>query len=146
MSIRPGHTRRPGGMSTTEVPGSIERFFPILAITAPSISTSNVPSRPLAGSTIRPPLSRRFILDSSRQEIEHRHPHGHSVGYLFEDDGVGTVGNLGSNFDTAIHGAGMHDDDVRLGASYALDGHAEDVEVLPQRRKKCAHHALLLDS
>src|SRR5215471_10158467 len=102
MSIRPGHTRSPEGMSTTAVPGSIERSFPTLTITPLSMSTSKMPSRPLAGSTIRPPLSSRFILDTSRQEIENRHPHGHAVGHLFEDDGIGTVGHLGSDFDAAI--------------------------------------------
>src|SRR5262249_51836807 len=116
-----------------------------LTITPPSMSTSKMPSRPLAGSTIRPPLSSRFILDTSRQEIENRHPHGHAVGHLFEDDGIGTVGHLGSDFDAAIHGPWMHDDDIGLGASHTLDGHAEDVEVLPQRRKERAHHALLLN-
>src|SRR5436309_2518254 len=141
MSMSPGTITKPFGISTTVVPVSTVRSFPTFAIRSPSISTSNAPSRPLAGSTTRPPLSRRFIFDSTRQQIEHGHPDGDAVGDLLEDHGIRTVGNVRCDLDAAIHRAGMHDDDVGLRQLHALGRHAEDVEVLAQRREEGALHA-----
>src|SRR5689334_24359529 len=100
------------------------------AMRSPSISTSNMPSRPLAGSTSRPPLSSRFIFDSPRKQIQHGHPYGDAVGHLLENHRIRTVRNLGGDLDATIHGARMHDDGVGFGQLHALLGHPENVEVL----------------
>ena len=41
---------------------------------------------------------------------------GYAVCNLFEDAGLRAVGNFRRNFDAAIHGTGMQDQCVRLGA------------------------------
>src|SRR6185503_6925016 len=145
MSISPGHTMKPAGISTTAVPASTGRSRPTRAMRSPSISTSNVPSRPLAGSTSRPPLSSRFIFDSACQKVEHGHPHGDAVGDLLENHRIRTVGDVGRDLHAAIHRPRVHDDHVRLGAAYPGGGHAEHVEVLAQRREERSLHPLLLD-
>src|SRR2546427_6326202 len=65
MSIRPGHTTRPPGTSTTFTPSSTGSPRPTRAMRSPSISTSNVPSRPLAGSTTCAPFSSHFDIYTS---------------------------------------------------------------------------------
>jgi hypothetical protein len=40
----------------------------------------------------------------------------------------------------------MHDDDLRLGQAHALFRHAEHLEILAQRRKEGALHALELNA
>ena len=49
---------------------------------------------------------------AARQQEQHAHAHGHALGHLVEDDGVRAVGDLGRQLDAAIHGPGMHDQDV----------------------------------
>src|SRR3954471_10683643 len=144
MSINPGATITLAGISTTTAP-SAGRPRPTRAIRSPSISRSNDPSRPDAGSTSRPPLSSRFIFDSARQQIEDRHPHRDAVGDLLEDHRVGAVGDLRGDLDTTVHRPGMHDDDVRPGEPDALLGHPEQVEVFAERREVRALHPLLLN-
>src|SRR2546427_11300318 len=65
MSIRPGHTTRPPGTSTTLTPSSTGSPRPTRAMRSPSISTSNVPSRALAGSTTCAPFSSHFDIYTS---------------------------------------------------------------------------------
>src|SRR5712692_644734 len=60
ISISPGQTTRPIGASTTFTSPSMGRPRPTRAMRPPSIRTSNVPSRPFAGSTTRPPRSTHF--------------------------------------------------------------------------------------
>src|SRR5712691_5279461 len=139
MSIRPGHTTNPAGTSITCAPFT-GMSFAMRAMRSPSIRMSKTPSRPFAGSTMRPPLSSRFMFRSAREEIEHRHTDRHTVGNLLENDRVRTVGDLRGDFDAAVHRSGMHDDDVGFGAPQPLPGHAEYREVLAQRRKKRALH------
>src|SRR5271169_6728082 len=133
ISISPGQITRPRDISTTAASASATRLFPTRAIRPSSISTSNMPSRPLAGSMTRPPLSSRFdmtaLLHTARQKVEHGHAHGDAVGDLLENDGIRTVGDLGRDLDPAIHRPRMHDDHVGLRALHALHGHPEDVEV-----------------
>src|SRR4029450_12579082 len=64
MSMKPGQMITFDGISTTVVSGSTGRSRPTREIRSPSSRRSNLPSRLLDGSTIRPPLSRRFILMS----------------------------------------------------------------------------------
>src|ERR671931_1438 len=130
MSMKPGQTTRPGGISMMEVSDEAGRSRATREIRSASISTSNVPSRPLAGSTTRPPLSSRFIFDAAGEKIEHGHSNGDTVRHLFEDDRVRAVGHFRCDLDAAIHRAGMHDDHVGFRALHAFDRHAEDGEVL----------------
>src|SRR5438552_1429231 len=146
MSMSPGTITKPFGISTTVVPSSAARSRPTLAMRSPSISTSNMPSRLFAGSTTRPPLSSRFIFDSTRQQIQHGHPDGDAVGDLLENHRVRTIGDVGRDLDAAVHRTRMHDDDVGLRQAHAVSGHAEDVEVFAQRREERALHAFLLDA
>ena len=63
MSMKPGQITKPAGIVTTSAPSAL-MSAPTSAMRSPSISTSNIPSRPLAGSTTRPPFSRRFTVCS----------------------------------------------------------------------------------
>src|SRR5690349_7154431 len=145
MSIRPGTTITPDGTATTAAPLA-GRSRPTRAMRSPSMSTSNAPSRPDAGSTTRPPLSSRFIFYSACEQVQHRHPHGDAVGDLLENHRIRSVGDVGRDLDAAVHRTGMHDDDVGPGERHPLLRHPEHVEVLAQRRKERALHALLLDA
>src|SRR5687767_11994213 len=110
MSISPGQTTSPPGISTTVVPLSAASRVPTRAIRPSSMSRSSTASRPFSGSTIRPPLSSRFILNSARKKVEHGHPDGHAVGDLLEYHRIGAVRHVGGDLHAAIHGSGMHDD------------------------------------
>src|SRR3954451_3946381 len=113
MSISPGTTMNPfGTWRIWTSPSGAGRFFSTRAMRSPSISTSNAPSTPLAGSTTRPPLSSRFIVHSAGQEVEHRHPHGDTVGDLFEDHRVRPVSHVRGDLDAAVHRTRVHDDRV----------------------------------
>src|ERR1051325_3709908 len=122
MSIKPGATIHPDSTAITSAP-SAGNALPIFATRPPSISTSNSPSRFDAGSTTRPPFSSNFISFASLalsvrlrflagEQIQHGHPDRHAVGDLLEDDRVRPVGDIGVDLDPAVHGAGVHDDDV----------------------------------
>src|ERR1051325_12179080 len=126
MSMSPGTTTKPFGMSTTVAP-SAGRSFPPGAVRSPSIGTSTAPSRPEAGSTTRPPLSSRFIFHSTRKQIQHGHPHRDAVGDLLENHRIGSVGDVGRDLDAAVHRTGMHDDHVGFRPLDARGGHAEGV-------------------
>src|SRR5262245_23217217 len=146
ISMSPGQSTRSGGIATTVTPESTGRSRPIRVMRSSSIKISKAPSRPLAGSTTRPPLSSRFIFNSTRQEIQDRHAHSHAVGHLLENDRIRPVGDLGRNLHASVHRSRMHDDHVRFGATYSLDRHSEQIEVLSQRRKVLALHAFLLNA
>src|SRR5262245_25795144 len=149
ISINPGQTISPFDNSTI-VASSAGRSWPMRPMRWSSIRMSNEPSRPFAGSTMRAPLSSRFgmtpLFDAASQQVQHRHPYGHAVGYLFEDHGVRTIGDLGRDLDAAIHRTGMHDDHVALGSLDPIGIQAEHVKILPQRREVRALHPLLLDA
>src|SRR5436190_19603664 len=145
MSIRPGTITTPFGTSTTIVPSSAARFEPTPAMRSPSMRMSNTPSRPLTGSTTRPPLSSRFMFHSAGQKVQHCHPDGHAVGDLLENDRIRAVRDLRGDLDPAVHRSRVHDDDVGLRAPYALLRHPEQVEIFAERRKERALHPLLLD-
>src|SRR6187399_2933612 len=134
MSMKPGHTTNPAGTSTIVAPFT-GRSRPTRAMRSPSISTSCTPSIPLAGSITRPPLSSFFMFGPARQQIQHRHPHRHAVGNLIEDDRVRTVSDFGGDLHPAVHRTRVHDHHVGLGLPQPRLGHAEDAEILPQRRE-----------
>src|SRR6478672_12884147 len=146
MSMRPGHTTRLGGISTTVTPAATARSRPTSAMRSFSIRMSNTPSRPFTGSTTRPPLSSRFIFYSTRQQVQHGHADGDAVGHLLENHRIGAVRDFGGDFDAAIHRTRMHDDHVGLRAGNSLDRHAEEIEILAQRRKVRALHSFLLNA
>src|SRR6187402_2117068 len=131
MSMRPGTTTRPAGISTTVAP-STGRSLPTFAMRSPSIRMSNAPSRPLTGSTTRPPLSSFFMFGSAGEQVHHRHPDRHAVGHLVEDHRVGAVGHLGSDLDAPVHWTGMHDYHVRFREAQPRLGHPEHLKVLAQ--------------
>ena len=151
MSISPGATIQPFSSSNTWQP-FLGRSLPTTAMRPSSISTSNSPSRPAAGSITRPPFSNTFMRrrgsaeSTPRQQIQHRHPHGHAVRDLLEDDRAGTVGDFRIDFDAAIHRPRVHHDDVAAGAAQPLGGQAEEREVFAQRRDEMTVHPLLLDT
>src|SRR5688572_25686479 len=144
MSMRPGHTTSPAGISSTVAP-STGRSRPTLAMRSPSIRTSNAPSSPLAGSTTRPPLSSFFMFGSASEEVQHRHPDRHAVGHLVEDHRVGPIGHLGGDLDAPVHRTGVHDHYVRLRQTQPRLRHAEHLEVLAQRGEVRALHPLELN-
>src|SRR3954462_2048235 len=144
MSISPGHTTKPAGTATTSAP-SADKALPTCAMRSPSISTSCMPSMPLAGSTTRPPLSSFFMFRSASQQIEDGHTHRNAVGHLIENDRIGAIRHFRGNLDAPVHRTGMHDHHVRLGRPQPVFGHSEDVEIFPQRWKVRPFHAFELD-
>src|SRR4029450_12652961 len=208
MSMKPGQMITFDGISITTLSGSTGRSRPTREIRTPSSRRSNLPSRLLDGSTIRPPLSRRFILTSvslstsgmsrlmgcvfeprtassrsvsnilsscssffvvyrrsaqlsvliqprhalvhlfrsAGEQIQHRHSNCHTVGHLLENHRVGTVGDIGGDFNSTVHRTGMHDDDIRSGALDSLDGHTEHPKVFADRGKERTLHPLLLNA
>src|SRR5438132_3926080 len=114
MSISPGHTTRPLGTSTILAPSSAGRSRPTRAIRSPSISTSNTPSRPFAGSTTRPPLNTILSVNvsSAREQVQHRHSHRNAVRDLLENHRVRPVGHLRRDLDAAVHRTRMHHDHI----------------------------------
>src|SRR2546425_933927 len=145
MSMNPGQMISPSGISTTWAP-SAGRSRATRSIRSPSISTSNAPSTPLAGSTTRPPLSSLFMLGSAGQQVQDGHPDGHAVGDLIENHGVGTVGNFRRDLHASIHGTRMHDDRVRPRAADTLLRHPEDIEILAKRGEEGALHPFELNA
>src|SRR5580704_13193637 len=129
MSMSPGQTITPAGISTTRAPASTGMSRPTREIRSPSISTSKYASRPFAGSITLPPLSSLFIFHSARQQIEHGHAHRDAVGHLFEDHRVASVGDVRCDLDPTVHRSGMHDDHVGSGALHPLGRHPEHGEV-----------------
>src|SRR6266511_3139042 len=108
MSISPGQTTSPVGISMSVESASSEMSRSTRAIRSPSMSTSNTPSRPFTGSTTCPPFNKRFditLIDSHfpGEQIQHCHPHGDAVGDLLEDHRIWTVGDFGCDLDTAVH-------------------------------------------
>ena len=93
MSMKPGQTISPAGRSTISAPSAF-RFLPTSAMRSPSISTSNTPSLPLAGSTTRPPLRIRFISRPPASKIKNRHSHRDAVRDLIENHRRRTVGHF----------------------------------------------------
>src|SRR5579871_1680521 len=139
MSMKPGATIRPVASKTSVF--SERELFPgsaIWAMRSPSRRMSRVASVLEAGSRTRPFLIRsisgflgfeRGVALENRmfafggadgQEIKNGHAHGNAVGDLFENGGLRTVGDFGSNFRAAIDGAGMEDQCVGLGAAHTL--------------------------
>ncbi|MBX3745443.1 MAG: ComEC/Rec2 family competence protein [Verrucomicrobiae bacterium] len=58
-------------------------------------------------------------------EVEDGHADGEAVGHLFEDDGAFAIGGIGIDFDPAINGAGVHDEDIGFEV-----GHAAAIETV----------------
>src|SRR5688500_4460946 len=143
MSMNPGHTTSPAGMSMITAP-SAGKSRPARAMRSPSMSTSYTPSIPLAGSTTRPPLSSFFMVRPSGQQVQDGHAHGDAVGYLNENHRVRTIRDLGSDLDAPVHRARMHDHHFRMRQPQARLGHPEHVEILAQRRKVRPLHAFEL--
>ena len=78
--------------------------------------------------------------------LEHRHAHGDAHLHLVADDAARVVGDGRGDLDAAVHGAGMHDERVRLGAGELLVVEAEEVEVLARGGHVGALHALALQA
>src|SRR5690349_11183426 len=144
MSMKPGHTTSPEGISTTVAPLT-GKSRPTRAIRLPSMRTSCTPSIPLAGSITRPPLSSFFMFGPACQQIQHRHPHRYTISNLVEDDGIWTVSDFGGNFHPAVHRTRVHDHHVGLGQSQPRLSHSEDAEILSQRREVGAFHPFELN-
>src|SRR6266850_6055272 len=81
-----------------------------------------------------------------REEIEDRHPDGHAVRDLFQDDRVLPVGDVLGDLDPSVHGARVHHRDVGLGAAEPLARHAIDPRVLAERGVEASPLALELDA
>src|SRR5258705_139458 len=67
---------------------------------------------------------------AGRQKIENPHAHRHSVGNLFQNAGLWAVSDFRSNFDPAIHRAGMQNQSVGLGKLQALGVQLVSVNVI----------------
>ena len=83
---------------------------------------------------------------SARNEEENRHADGEAIGDLLEDDGAFGIGDVAIDLDTAIDGAGMHDQDVGLGEREARLIEAEKSGVLADAGKHGMALTLVLDA
>src|SRR5277367_4217539 len=124
-SMKPGATMRPVASNVSA--SGADRLAPILAMRAPSSSTSFVASVFVAGSSTRPFLIsnirsflpgtsfassdlgrwRRFHSRAADEMVKQGHAYGEAVGDLFEHAGLRAVGNRAINFQAANHGPGM---------------------------------------
>jgi len=80
------------------------------------------------------------------EQVKDGHPHRDAVGHLFVDDGAGAVGGGVLYLHAAVHGAGVHDDDLLFAAIEPLRGQGEKLVVLADRREHVPLLALLLDA
>src|ERR1700676_2762656 len=134
MSMKPGATTRP---VASNISASFARaIFPGAAISAmasPSRRMSRVASVCDAGSSTRPFLIRsmsgflgfgvgfhfksgmRAFRGADHQQVENGHAGGDAVGDLFENGGLRTVGDFGSDFHAAIDGSRMKNQRLGLG-------------------------------
>src|SRR5262249_50413269 len=123
-SMRPGATTLPAA-EITVVPCSTGMLRPTASILPSRMSRSAGPAPVPAGAIIRPPRTSRSLIGGSRfpdsgirtlpirpspsQQIEHRHPHRHAVGYLRQDHAVRSVGDVAVDLDAAVHRPRMQD-------------------------------------
>src|SRR6266850_6910113 len=144
MSTSPGQTTAPV-TSMTSTPGrfrsSTGTACPRPAIPPASIQTSWTRSIPRVGSRTLPPrrhsgfdmapfgsrgwrfparLRGRF---PPGEEVEDGHPDGDAVGDLLQNHTVHSVRDVLGDLDAPVHGAGVHDGDVRLRAPEPLRVH-----------------------
>src|SRR6266850_1729396 len=167
MSTSPGQITAPFTDSTSAARSdrtSAGASSPRPEIFPSTIQRSWTRSMPRAGSRTLPPrmqrglamgllrllhrmLHRRLVRRLvSREEVENRHPHGHPVRDLLQDDRVLSVRHVLGDLNPAVHRAGMHDRDVGLRPFEARARDAVDACVLAERRVECAALALELDS
>src|SRR6476619_3044260 len=91
--------------------------LPFAAIFPSTMKRSPTSSRLFAGSMIRPLRMMIALIVSSvfrsccdpSAEIEDGHPHGETVGDLFENDALGAVREFAVDLDAAIDRTRMHD-------------------------------------
>src|SRR5439155_26699850 len=108
-STNAGATTSPS-QSTTVAPFAPSPL-PTAAITPFSTRTSRTASRPVAGSTTRPPLSRIALgirtafldLRTAELQVQQRLPDGDAVGNLIGDHRAFELGDVGGDLDSAIH-------------------------------------------
>ena len=67
------------------------------------------------------------------QRFKHGHADRNAHFNLLSDHAAGVIGNGGGDFDAAIHGAGMHDQSVRLGTRELFMIEAEVVIIFARR-------------
>src|SRR5947207_5257824 len=164
----------PGAMMTPRS-STPEAFAPSSQTTdssTPSRTTiSPGPSRPATGSTsqarersrfgiVRPmrpgaPLARAPAATEASatrlpvcagEEIQDRHSDRDAVGHLLGDHGATSAGHVRRDLDALVHRAGVHDENVGMGAGQSIPGDPEPGGVLAQRRQLAAGLALTLDS
>src|SRR5580704_16232329 len=155
MSMKPGATMRP---AASKICAPLAReIFPagaISAIRSPSRRMSRGASVLDAGSRTRPFLissMSRFLRwcggfsfksgmytlrGAHHEEIKNGHAHGDAVGDLLENSGARAIGDVGSDFGSAIDRPGMEDQRIGLGQFHAfgIELVKKDVIVLGERR------------
>src|SRR4051812_15134612 len=129
MSIRPGVTYLP---AASIVRSALPRFAPIPA-TFPSRRRRSAARLVAADGSSRVPfwISSEDISETASNarlgnQVQHRHPHRQPVGHLRQDSALRAVSDVGLDFDAAVHGAGVHDENVFLAALKAVPGQTEE--------------------
>ena len=87
----------------------------------------------------------QFKLPSSCQQIQHRHPYRYPIFYLVENNRMRRIGHVRCQLDTAIYGAGVHDNYLFSNALQQFSVDAKELRVLPNRRKKLGFLSLHLN-
>src|SRR4051812_24158557 len=134
-STKPGLTMHPAASITVLA----SRFSPTALIT-PSANTTSAWRVPEESMTVPPLMTVSVALGTQvsirvQEEEQDGHAHGNPIRDLFGDDGVGRVGDVGSDLHPAVHRARMQDERARLEARGALGVESVELRVLPQRRQ-----------
>ena len=88
-----------------------------------------------AAPEIRPFYVLPTALPHLRHQIQHRHPHRQAVGDLLQNAALRPVSDVGLDFNSAVHGSGVHDENVRLTALKAITGQSKKTGKLAHARK-----------
>ena len=123
-AITPSLTSRPPGSSLPEA-GSIRRALRKAVASVRSLL------RVLAHHE-----ATQWLGSWRAMRLQHRHAHRHAHLDLVADDAARVVGDGGGDLHAAVHGAGMHDQRIGLGARQLLVVEAEEVEVLAASRAR----------
>ncbi len=70
-----------------------------------------------------------FRRTAAADMVEHGHAHRHTVFHLLQDHRVGAIRHVGADLHAAVHGAGMHHQDARLGQLHHVPGEAEEAGI-----------------
>src|ERR1035437_9115180 len=142
MSINPGSTSM---FDASIISASLSVMdFAIFSIFPLFMRMSAFSSFLFAGSTIVPFLINNFICFASSHKIQYSHSDCHAVCYLFFYDRLRPIRHIRRYFNTAVHGARVHNKTVAFGAFQFCGIYPEKHGIFPDGGKKVFFHSFKL--